>query len=108
MDSLVGVIHNKILDLRSIKNMIVGVTSNDPILIEAINRIDKIAVQKWLQKHRNIEEKTVKELRKIARNLQIPGYQSLSKSTLIYLILETKNGTTDSITQGNEAPMYVG
>lgn len=107
MISLINLIHRKILDLRSIERMLLGIASNDPVLIEAINTVNKEAVLAWVKNQQDLDEKTVKELRILARDFAIPGYQSLAKSTLIFLILEKRNAKTDRIAQGNETDLPV-
>ena len=86
--------------------MLSGIDSSDPVLLAAIDSGNKTAVADWIARYRPLEHKTVKELRVIAAQMGCVGYQSLGKCALIFLIQGGKDGTTNTITQGNEAPMY--
>lgn len=98
-------LHFKILNLRSIER-ILHTESFETIYSQAsdiekksvsdvIDKCDKLLLDQWIKKEiKNasmLEELSMKDLREMAKNLKVPDYSMISKSSLLSEILRRKD-----------------
>lgn len=98
-------LHNRLLKLRSIEAMVAQPSFarlwNDSTeemrtkLQVSIDTGDRQAVANWIKQHPSLElgERSLTELKRIARDLRIPNYSRLGKPQLIHQIQECESGT---------------
>jgi hypothetical protein len=78
--------------------------ADDKAYIEKIlENCDRIAFDEWVKKNSTLEDLSIRELRIIAHQKQIPYYSRMDKSTLIEE-LRNANAAKDSPTPGGHAP----
>jgi len=91
-------LHHRLLDLRRMEKLILALDfeilfhSADPDtrdrVLDWIREGSRNLVEKWFKEasRRDLDDLTVKELRRIAQEEQVSGYESMNKATLIFAL----------------------